>query len=141
MKNIASNRVLTGLLVAASALLVACAATGVKVSDEQVAALKPGETTETQVLAAFGAPTMRMRMPDGTVSLIYSYAEAQVRPATLIPFLGPFVGGADSRSSSVTLMFSPEGKLLNTSSYSSVYGTSMGPASGAKPAPTDQPRQ
>lgn len=125
-----------------SLALTGCAATGVKVTDAQVTAFKPGEATETQVTAALGEPTMRTRMPDGSVMLTYSYAEAQVRPATFIPFIGPLVGGADSRSTAVTLRFDSSGKLIDTYSSSSTFGTGMGPAAGkVESKPTDQPRQ
>lgn len=125
-----------------AALLVGCAATGVKVTDAQVAAFKPGEATEAQVVAALGEPTMRTRLADGTVMVIYSYAEAQVRPATFIPVVGAFVGGSDSRSTAVTLRFDKDGKLIDTSSSTTSFGTGMGAAAGkVETRPTDQPRQ
>ena len=59
-------------ILAATIALAGCGATGVKVSDAQVAAFKPGETTEAQVAALLGQPNMRTRLPDGTVMVIYS---------------------------------------------------------------------
>ena len=43
-------------ILAATIALAGCGATGVKVSDAQVAAFKPGETTEAQVAALLGQP-------------------------------------------------------------------------------------
>ena len=112
------------------------------VSDAQVAAFKPGETTEAQVAALLGQPNMRTRLPDGTVMVIYSYAEYSTRPATFIPIVGAFVGGADTRSSAVTLRFDKDGKLIDTSSSSTTFGTGMGPPAGkVDNTSTQQPRQ
>lgn len=125
-----------------AAALTGCAATGVKVTDAQVTAFKPGEATEAQVVGALGQPTMRMRLPDGTVMVVYSYAEATIRPATFIPLVGGLVGGADSRSTSVSLRFGADGKLIDTTSTSATYGTGMGPAAGkVDTTSTQQPRQ
>lgn len=128
---------------AALALCVAaCASTGVRIMDEQLTGLKAGETTEAAVVAKLGAPTMRTRLGDGSVTLIYTYAEAKVRPATMIPFAGAFVGGTDVRSNSVTLRFGADGKLIDTASSSSTYGAGTGAAAGQAAAePTQQPRQ
>jgi hypothetical protein len=122
--------------------LAGCAATGVKVTDAHVAAFKPGEATEAQVTQSLGQPTMRMRMPDGTVMLVYSYAEASVRPATFIPIIGGLVGGSDSRSTSMTLRFGADGKLIDTTSSSATFGTGMGPSAGkVGGTSSEQPRQ
>jgi len=123
------------------AALTGCAATGVKVTDAQVSAFKKGEATEAQVLQALGQPTSRMRLPDGTVMLVYSYAEASVRPTTFIPIVGGLVGGYDSRSTSATLRFGADGKLIDTYSSSATYGTGTGAAAGkVDTTSTQQPR-
>lgn len=123
-------------------LLAACAATGVKVTDEQLSALKVGESTEAQVVQQFGNPTMRMRLQDGTTMVMYSYHEHVTRPETFIPIVGGLVGGADMRSNSVTLRFGRDGKLLTTSSSQMAFGTGLGAAAGAvNTQPTQQPRQ
>lgn len=96
--------------------LVGCAASGVKVTDAHLSDMKPGETTEAQVVQSLGAPTMRTRLGDGSTMVIYSYFETKVRPETFIPFAGAFVGGSDGRTSTVTLRFDPAGKLIDTSS-------------------------
>ncbi len=123
-------------------LLAACAATGVKVTDEQVSALKVGEATEAQAIQALGSPTMRMRLQDGTTMLMYSYVESVVRPATFIPIVGAFAGGADMRTNSVTLRFGQDGKLVATTSAESAHGSGTGLAAGTvNTQPTQQPRQ
>ncbi len=124
------------------ALLAGCAAGGVKVTDQQLGSLKPGETTEQQVTQLLGRPTMRTRMHDGSVMVLYSYYEAKVRPETFIPIAGAFVGGSDTRTNTVMLRFDQEGKLLTTSSSESAFGSGLGAAAGQiSYEPTMQPRQ
>lgn len=130
------------VLLILTAAIAGCAATGVRVSPEQVAAFKPGEATESLVVQQLGAPTSRMRLGDGSVILIYSYADYRMRPASLIPVVGAFVGGGDMSSSAVSLRFGRDGKLIDTSSYTTATGTAVGISAGdVKPKTLDQPRQ
>lgn len=121
--------------------LAGCAASGVKVTDDQVAAFKAGETTKAQAMAVLGKPTMQMRLADNTSIVIYSHYESRVRPATLIPVVGAFVGGADSNSNTMTLRFDASDRLLDTSSSASNFGTGAGLAAGQPAAVPDQPRK
>lgn len=129
-------------VVLVASLLAGCGSTGVRVTEQNLEAFKVGETTEAEVISQLGKPTMRTRLPDGAVMVVYSYAEYSTRPATFIPFVGPFVGGADVTSDAVTLMFGANGKLTQTSTSSTAYGTGRGPSSTA-PAQveTSQPRK
>lgn len=132
----------TIILAAAAVLLTACAAAGVRVSDDQLATLKVGETTEGAAVSALGAPVTRARLADGTVMLVYSYVETKVRPATLIPIVGAFAGGADSRVSTATLIFDANGKLKSTSSSATQVGSGTGFSAGqVSTEKVDQPRQ
>ncbi|CAN7597868.1 outer membrane protein assembly factor BamE [Pseudorhodoferax sp. LjRoot39] len=125
-----------------SVALAACAAGGVKVTDDQLTSLKAGETTKAQVLAMLGAPTMQMRLADGTSIVVYSYYEAKVRPATFIPVVGAFAGGSDSSTNTATLRFDAADRLIDTTSSSSAMGSGMGAAAGQiQPATVDQPRK
>lgn len=134
------------LKIAAAAAVVAClfgcAASGVKVTDEQIAHFKEGVTTEKDVIASLGAPTMRSRLPDGSVMMMYMYSEYSTRASTFIPIVGAFVGGADYKSNSVTMTFGQDGKLKSTSSSQTSSGTASGAASGlTSPVDTQQPRR
>lgn len=130
------------IFIAAAVLALAgCAASGVKVTDEQVAGLKKGETTKAEVISAFGSPNMQMRLADGTSMVIYSHVEVAVRPATFIPIVGAFAGGADSRSNSMTLRFDASDRLIDTTSMSSAYGSGNGLAAGTIAPVDNQPRK
>lgn len=129
-------------VIALSAVLVACAAGGVKVTDDQLTSFKAGETTKAQVIAAIGAPTMQMRLADGTSMVIYSYYEAKVRPATFIPIVGAFAGGSDSSSNTATLRFDANDRLIDTTSSSSAIGSGTGLSAGQIQTTTaEQPRK
>lgn len=123
-------------------VLAGCAASGVKVTDAHLADMKPGETTEAQIVQSFGSPTVRTRMSDGNTMLIYSYYETKIRPESFIPIAGIFLGGGDTRTNTVTLRFDRTGTLIDTSSSESTIGYGRGIAAGAvSQQPTMQPRQ
>lgn len=122
-------------------MLTACASSGVRVTDEQMAQFHEGQTTKQEVIAALGQPTTTMRNADGTTMLMYTYAEARTRGSTFIPIVGAFVGGVDTRSNNVMLTFDQQGVLKTTSSSSSQYGTATGIAVDGGAPVTDQPRK
>ena len=127
---------------AVAAILAGCAATGVMVTDDQIAQFKTGESTEPQVIAALGQPSMRMRLADSSTMLVYTYSQYSTRPATFIPIVGAFAGGSDYKTNSVTLMFDTTGKLKSTTSSQSAGGVGMGASSGlTAPVDTQQPRK
>ena len=127
-------------VLAATVWLTTCAATGVRVDADKVSALKIGQTSFADAVAALGPPTSQMHLGNGTMIVSYSYVQVSARPESFIPIIGPFVGGADSRASSVTLRFAPDGRLADVISSESQYGTGTGVFSGARSvAPTNQP--
>lgn len=74
--------------------------------------------------------------------LIYSFSHAQARPASFIPVVGLFAGGADVRSSSVVLTFDRLGILLDYSVHRSATGMGTGLSAGSYQAPdTSQPAE
>jgi len=134
---------MSGVAVAAGvALLLGCAASGVKVTDAQLAQLRPKQTTLADAERALGQPTTRMRMGDGTTMLHYVYAEASVRAASFIPVVGMVAGGTDVRSNSVMLRFDQAGLLVDVTSSNSQIGSGYGLSSGTiDRKPVEQPRQ
>lgn len=125
----------------AALILAGCAASGVKVTDDQLSQFKEGQTTKQEVIAALGQPTTSMRNADGTTLLMYTYSEARTRGSTFIPIVGAFVGGVDTRSNNVMLTFDKQDVLQNSSSSSNQYGTATGIAVDAGGPVTDQPRK
>ena len=123
--------------------LAGCAASGVQVKEEQLAQFEAGKTTMADVVKALGQPQHQALLPDGTRMLIYSYAQVQTRPETFIPIVGAFVGGADMKTNSATLMFDRAGLLKTVSASSGATGTGMGLSSGTgvPQRVPDQPKQ
>jgi outer membrane protein assembly factor BamE (lipoprotein component of BamABCDE complex) len=123
--------------------LCACAASGVQVKEEQLKEFQAGKTTMSEVVAKLGQPTTNMMGPDGSRTLVYSYAQVQTPPETFIPIVGAFAGGADVKSNAVVLAFTPDGILKTTTSSSTRVGSGTGLASGtgAPERVPDQPKQ
>ena len=122
-------------------LISGCASAGVQVKPEQLAALRPGVTTMNDAISRLGSPTGRAISSDGSVTLTYVYSHTQVRPETFIPYIGAFVGGADTQSNAVSLKFGPDGKLIEYSSSDSAIGAGVGFAAGGSRPRTSQPTE
>ena len=128
------------LFIFAAILLAGCAASGVQVTAEQAASFQIGIATEADIVQKLGRPNAVHSSSSGGKMLIYSYAQAQARPATFIPIVGAFAGGADVRSSAAVFTLDSNGKLLRQNPSSSEYGTGTGFAGGPAMQQTDQPR-
>jgi len=112
-------------------LLGACVAAGVKVDQAKVAQFERGKTTYQEVVSALGRPSSTTALSTGVRFANYTYLESRARPSTFIPYIGPFVGGADSSTSSVTFQFDANGVLVSYTTTESQMGAGMGFAAGA----------
>ncbi len=121
--------------------LVACAASGVRINEDQLTVLQKGKTTLEDVHRAFGRPTSSTISSSGDRMVSYMYFEIQTRPETFIPIVGGFIGGADSRTTMVTLRFDSTGVLQDFSSTTSEMGTGAGLASGTAFDRVEQPKR
>jgi len=109
-----------------------------------MAQFKRGVTTEQDVLAALGRPTGETMSADGSQIWTYTYASVQARPATFIPIIGMFAGGADTRQTVAVLRFGSDGKLVDYMSSSNGVGSGSGfaaPPTPTAPGPKAQPRR
>lgn len=131
------------ILITASIALVGCASSGVQVNEADIAHFQRGQTTYAEVVRQLGYPTTNLTLDDGSRVSIYSYAQVQARPETFIPIIGAFVGGADTKMTSVSLTFDQRGVLKAMTSSNSQLGTGTGLESGTAPndRAADQPRQ
>src|SRR4051812_3739873 len=94
-------------------LLTGCVSSGVRVEEASLTSLEKGKTSFSEVIGRLEQPTTNTLLPDGRRMLIYSWMQARARPQSFIPLVGPFVGGADSRSSSVIIWIGADGRLEN----------------------------
>ena len=122
-------------------LLVACASSGVLVNPAQLKAFKKGETTVAEVTAKLGKPTTMSTQMDGTTTIQYIHTITETKPESLIPYIGPFFGGANTiHTKMTTLVFDKDGKLADYSTSQSVTGARPGfPAGSEIQKKTDQP--
>lgn len=124
---------------ALSLALAACAATGVQVKPQQLTTFKKGETTEADVIAKLGAPTSQTITSDGNTMVMYNYMAYQARPATFIPIVGAFAGGADVQSSFVMFRFGPDGKMIDYTANNTAMGSASNLAAPSTPTTPNQP--
>jgi outer membrane protein assembly factor BamE (lipoprotein component of BamABCDE complex) len=121
-------------LLAAASLLAACAASGVQVSEQQAQSFQVGKSTYAEVVGALGDPTTSSIDTRGGRIATYSYSAVSARPQNFIPYIGPFVGGYDTKASAVTFTFDNRGVLTNTTSSQTNVGTGANLAAGTSPA-------
>ena len=116
--------------------LVGCASSGVMVNPDRVKQFKEGQTTQAEAVAVLGKPvSVFTRGPRTYMS--WSGLHTQINPATFIPVVGLFAGGADVTSSGVMLVFNDG--VLESSSFRS---TEVGSRNGIYQQPVqDQPRK
>lgn len=106
--------------------VVACGPSyGGKIEPFTLSQFKTGQTTYNDVISTLGPPGALQTRSDGERFATYSYFEGKVRPATFIPIVGFFAGGADTQSQSVTFDFDPNGvlKSYTTSQAQACSGT------------------
>jgi outer membrane protein assembly factor BamE (lipoprotein component of BamABCDE complex) len=117
-----------------SIVLAGCAASGVKVSEQQAQSFKVGTSTYQDVVAALGEPTSNTVSSDGTRVASYNYSAIRSQPQNFIPYLGPLVAGYDNQSSAVNFTFDKRGVLTASSSSQSGMGTGANLAAGSNAA-------
>jgi hypothetical protein len=120
------------------AFVSACAASGVQVTDQQAQSFQVGKSTYPEVVAALGEPTSLSSSSNGNRIATYSYSAMSARPQNFIPYIGPWVGGYDTKSSAVTFVFDSKGILRETSSAQNNMGSganlgAVSPQGGTNP--------
>ncbi len=122
------------VLVLLAGLLIGCASTGRKIDQSQVQTITKGETTKEQVVARLGSPDRIMKLGNGDTIFTYGYARVTAKPATFIPIVGAFAGGANTQYQSCAVTFGPDGIVKNITSMqggteANMGATASGPAS------------
>ncbi len=106
--------------------LSACTSAGIKVDQSKMAQFHKGSTTESQVIAALGPPTNFQQNDDGTHAISYVYTSTQARPESFIPYVGVFVGGADTEQTAALFTFDRHDILTHISHSQGGMGVGMG---------------
>lgn len=113
-------------------VISACMSYGTKVDQNKVAQFVKGKTTYSEVIQALGKPTNSTINSDGSKTLSYFYMQHQMNAASFIPYVGMFVGGAQSENTTVTLMFDSNSILTNYSASEGGADMGTGIISGRK---------
>lgn len=109
------------VVIALLALLCACASYGTKVDQDKLTQFTKGKTRYDEVVHDLGQPNQTTINSDGTKTISYTYTQTQAKASNFIPFVGAFMGGADTENSQATLTFDKNGILTN---YSATQGGS-----------------
>jgi len=115
-------------------LLAACAASGVKVTEEQAESFKVGVSSYSDVVTSLGPPTSTSVSSNGARTAVYTYAAVRSQAQNFIPYIGGFVAGYDTQKSDVAFTFDQRGILTNMSSTQTGVGTGTNLAAGANAA-------
>ncbi len=103
---------------------VGCASSGQQINHSQMANLKKGETTYTEVLSMFGQPqTVTNKGSDRTKAVDYVYSQHRVDGRSFIPFAGAWLGGSHTEVESLHLEFDKDDILQDYSISQSQYDT------------------
>ena len=119
----------------AMCLISGCATIGHEISQDDVKTLKVGKSTVSDTIAKLGQPTSQTSNSNGEQILNYTFAYAQARPESFIPFIGPLVGGTDSRHSTTVFVFDNNGLLKKYATTSGGTGIATGLAAGGYESP------
>jgi hypothetical protein len=114
-------------------MLTACAASGVHVSEAQISNFQKGVTRYEDVVLELGNPTSKTLDSAQNTQIIYVYSEYQTRPETFIPYVGAFVGGADTRTNIASFKFNEAGLLQDYSFSETALGTASNLSAGVQP--------
>jgi outer membrane protein assembly factor BamE (lipoprotein component of BamABCDE complex) len=88
-----------------------CASVGTPIAQENVKKIRPGVTTEADLVRMFGPPSTRTLDSNGKTILGWIYSEAQTKGTTFIPIAGPFVGGVNTRTQMLSVLIARNGKV------------------------------
>lgn len=118
----------------ASVLVCGCVSVGRKLDSSKVAQIKKGETTRQQVINLIGSPDQMTQDGNGNVMFQYIYVRASAKPATYIPVVGAFAGGANTQNQMVMVTFGSDGIVSDivTSYGANETGTGLNVGSEAK---------
>ena len=112
------------VLIAALALVIlsGCAATGTKLTEQQIAQLEIGKTTYDQAIEILGEPTDVDLDSDGNRILVYEHTKAKAKGVNFIPVVGLFAGGTNTERDITKLYFGKDGVLKDMISRLGIKG-------------------
>ena len=126
-------KTILAIILATIVLANGCVSTGRKIDQAAADSIKKGETTRAQVGQLLGSPEMITKNSNGDTIYIYHYMRATPKASTFIPYIGPFVGGANIQQQMTRITFGPDNVVKDFSTTQGATESDMGLAAGGKP--------
>jgi outer membrane protein assembly factor BamE (lipoprotein component of BamABCDE complex) len=125
------------ILFSLAVLLASCVSTGRKIDQAAADSIQKGKTTREQVGQLLGAPELVTKNSNGDTIYVYHYRRATAKPSTFIPYIGPFVGGANIQQQMARITFGPDNVVKDYSTTQGATESDMGFSAGDKPDTPD----
>lgn len=92
--------------------LGACATVNKPIDPNAAQGIEKGVTTEQELVAKVGRnPDNASLMADGRKMVTWIYVRSQADGAMFIPFIGPFIGGVDTKTTQLQAIINQQGKV------------------------------
>ena len=98
------------------ACLTSHATAGHAITQEKVNQIRPGWTTEQDLVSAFGPPATKTACPPGEIALDWFYI-SPIRAQNYIPVIGPALGGAQVKAWELWVVIGLNGKVNRYIAY------------------------
>jgi hypothetical protein len=108
--NKAAHTINSILALAMLAYLTSQAMAGHSITREKVNQIRPGWTTEEDLVRAFGPPTTKTVCPPGEIALDWFYARP-ISAQNYIPVIGPALGGTHVKASELWVVVGAHGEV------------------------------
>ncbi|HEU0207872.1 MAG TPA: hypothetical protein VFQ78_02735 [Candidatus Udaeobacter sp.] len=96
--------------------LTSNATAGKSITQEKVNQIRPGVTTEEDLVRAFGPPTTKTVCPPGEMTLDWFYA-SPISAQNYIPVIGPALGGTHVRAWELWVVLNANGEVRRYIAY------------------------
>ena len=116
----------------AALVLSSCMAVGTRVDESQLTHFERGRTSYYDVVATLGKPNAATLFADGSREVVYSYSQQQLKVENFIPIVAMFAQGSTTETTTVTLMFDAQDRLVTYTATQGSMVVGTGLASGAK---------
>lgn len=113
--------------------LAGCASIGRPIDQAAADKIVKGQTTREQVGMMLGSPDRITKLGNGDTMYSYSYTRASAKPASFIPIVGAFAGGANVQHQMIMVTFGPDNIVKNFISSQGGTESDTGLATGSKP--------
>jgi outer membrane protein assembly factor BamE (lipoprotein component of BamABCDE complex) len=100
----------------ALACITSYATAGESITQEKINQIRPGQTTEEDLVRAFGLPATKTVCPPGETTLDWFYA-SPISAQNYIPIIGPALGGAQIKAWELWVVMGASGRVKRYIAY------------------------